>query len=585
MKKTQRSFWSAAQVFLAFAVFTGAAGAQTAGSPGVGDPIFPWMGNGGYDAQDYDINLRFSDDKRSVTSGVTNMEALATQDLSQFDLDFGSMTVSSVSVNGAPARFQQADPELIIVPATPLKNGERFKVGVVYSGVAGSKANPNEFEDNFWYVNNGSLTVLSQPSGMFMWSPVNEIPSDKATFTITLTASQKDTAVVSGALVGATNNADGSRTTTFRIGTPTTTYVVVLAVGDFKLEEQGKVGDVRVRHYLSPATTPVMREAVMETPNIINFFNKYLTPYPFAEVGVLTTDNDLGFALETQTLVTMPASFGQGENVAFNTMVVAHELAHLWFSSLVTYKTNKDIWVHEGFAEYLGMLYAADRYKDQFSLEDSLRDSYPSLVNGLFVRQLEKAQLVTALKTQFGNSRINGAGVARVLEALFSGTLPAALRDNILKRDPQTFGALADAISELPFTSVIYPSRARFVLFEVAGSKVQSPPPGWDVLTAPGALKAGDDLFNQGVYERGAMALFALRAKIGDEAFWKTLRAYLEKYKFSSASNEDFINLTGELNGADAKEFLNRWVNDPQTPDLPELGLKAADFKLGAVFK
>ncbi|NJK44644.1 MAG: M1 family metallopeptidase [Pleurocapsa sp. SU_196_0] len=196
-------------------------------------PDFRVDGNGGYDAQDYDINLRFSSDKRSAM-GVTTMEALATQDLSQFNLDFGTMSVSSITVNGAAARFQQSDPELVVMPAQPLKTGEWFRVTVTYAGTPGSASNPNEFGDEaFWLLNNNTLTVLSQPSGMFMWSPVNEHPSDKATFTVALTAPKTDTAVVSGVLTGSVDNADGSRTTTFRIGTPTTTYVVMFSVGNY----------------------------------------------------------------------------------------------------------------------------------------------------------------------------------------------------------------------------------------------------------------------------------------------------------------------------------------------------------------
>jgi aminopeptidase N len=557
--------------------------ALSPGSSSLNDPIFPWMGNGGYDAQDYNIKLRFTPDKRGVAGGVTTMEAVATQDLSQFNLDFGVMDVQSVTVNGSSARFNHEDPELTILPAQSIPNGERFRVTVTYSGTPGSVENPNPFGGQFWFVRNGTLTVLSQPSGMFMWSPVNEHPSDKATFTLALTAPHTDTAAATGVLTGTTDNADGSRTTTFRLATPTTTYVVMFAVGQYTLEEQGKVGDVRVRHYLSPATTPTMRQAVLETPNIIRYFNERLTPYPFPEVGVLTTDNNLGFALETQTLVTMPASFGNS-GLPYTTMVVAHELAHLWFSSLVTYKTNKDIWVHEGFAQYLGELYATERFRGQYSLEDNLRRAYPSIVNGRRVTSLGRGNLVNLLKNSFGDAPLTPDSTARLLELIFKNTMPEAVRAGVLAARPANVNAFADLIAGLAFDTVIVSNRVSDELGALLRG-TSSPVQNRDVLTPPGALKAGDDLFNQGVYVRGAMALYALRARVGDEAFWALLRAYLERYKFANASNEDFIALTAERLGADTGAFLARWVLDEQTPDLPELGLRAADYRLGAVFR
>ncbi len=542
------------------------------------------MGNGGYDAQDYAINLRFTPDKRDVI-GVTTMTALATQDLSQFNLDFGTPTVQAITVNGAPARFDHADPELTVVPAQPITKGSSFQVTVTYAGTPGSVDNPNPFGGGFWYVNNGTLTVLSQPSGMFMWSPVNEHPSDKATFTLSLTGSRTDTVAATGVLTGTTDNADGTRTTTFRIGSPTTTYVVMFALGQYTLEEQGKVGEVRVRHYFAPGTTPTMRQAVLETPNIIRFFNERLIPYPFPEVGALTTDNNLGFALETQTLVTMPSSFGNA-GLPYTTMVVAHELAHLWFSSLVTYKTNKDIWVHEGFAQYLGDLYATQRFPGQYSLEDNLRRAYPSIVNGIRVSTLERVQLVQSLRNTFGDALLNPDLTAKVLQTVFNGTLPEAMRAGILARNPPTVNALADLIAGLPFSSVLVsPSRLQAELTTLLRGSTGTRVNMWDILTPPGALKAGDNLFNQGVYVRGAMALYALKNRLGEPAFWALLRAYLERYKFANASNEDFIALTAQLHGAETGAFLDRWVNDPQTPDLPELGLRAADVRLGAVFR
>src|SRR5256885_14062505 len=64
-----------------------AQGAFTPGAPGGGDPYFPDMGNGGYDAQHYSLSLAYD----SGTGGIdahARIDARATQNLSSFDLDF-----------------------------------------------------------------------------------------------------------------------------------------------------------------------------------------------------------------------------------------------------------------------------------------------------------------------------------------------------------------------------------------------------------------------------------------------------------------------------------------------------------------
>src|SRR5688572_21462703 len=78
----------------------------TPGAAGIGDRLFPTLGNGGYDARHYTLALRYPSAARVQTVvGTLTMEATATQALSAFNLDFDGDAVSSVSVDGASAAF------------------------------------------------------------------------------------------------------------------------------------------------------------------------------------------------------------------------------------------------------------------------------------------------------------------------------------------------------------------------------------------------------------------------------------------------------------------------------------------------
>jgi aminopeptidase N len=580
-------FKTVARVLIALLGFSTLVFAQTTGSSSLNDPIFAFMGNGGYDAQDYDIALKISSDHQTG-QGATTMMALATQDLSSFNLDFGSMTVTSVIVNGEMARFAQADPELTIIPAKAVLKGENFKVSVTYAGKPGSVAvNTSAFGGaNFWMATSNQLTVLSEPSAMFAWSPVNDHPSDKASFSLHLSAPKGEQAIANGVLISRVENNDGTATSNYRIDTPTSTYFVVMAVGDFKLEEQGQVGDVRVRHYLSPRTSNVLRQAVFETPKIIRFFEDQLGAYPFKEVGVLTVNRDFGFALETQSLVTFPLSFGP--NFDLNVEIVAHELAHQWFGAYVTLKTHKDMWLHEGFAEYFSWLYTDHRLSDQGqTLKAQIKDIYPDIAAGSAVADMNKTQFLERLRGyRYGEALMVGKNLERALFLMFEGTLPKKFQDEVLAKFPSgaTIKQIADVVQTWSFSKVRLGTPSRIELIPLTGKPALRNTADLGLFTPPGALKAGDDIFNNGVYWRGAMTLHALRLKIGDEKFFGLLRAYLEKYKFGNASNEDFVNLTLEFAGIQAKTLLEHWLFDVQCPDFPELGLFVKDFKLGIIF-
>src|SRR4051812_42439567 len=73
-----------------------AAGTAQPGAPGVGDSIFPALGNGGYNAGHYKLRLSYpAAAPVQQVRGIVTMDAVATQDLSSFNLDFGGDAVKS----------------------------------------------------------------------------------------------------------------------------------------------------------------------------------------------------------------------------------------------------------------------------------------------------------------------------------------------------------------------------------------------------------------------------------------------------------------------------------------------------------
>src|SRR3954463_2817438 len=91
---------------LVLVVGAGAASAAdfTAGSPGLGDPMFPGAGNGGYDVQNYNLTLDYSPTSTQLAATAV-ITATATQNLSSFNLDLRGFAISRLLVNGRAAGF------------------------------------------------------------------------------------------------------------------------------------------------------------------------------------------------------------------------------------------------------------------------------------------------------------------------------------------------------------------------------------------------------------------------------------------------------------------------------------------------
>ncbi|HWE62783.1 MAG TPA: M1 family peptidase, partial [Chloroflexota bacterium] len=67
------------------------------GAASLGDPYYPSLGNGGYDALHYTLDLTVNVRKNTI-AGAARIDARATQDLSQFSLDFSGFTIARVMI-------------------------------------------------------------------------------------------------------------------------------------------------------------------------------------------------------------------------------------------------------------------------------------------------------------------------------------------------------------------------------------------------------------------------------------------------------------------------------------------------------
>ena len=74
------------------------------------------------------------------------------------------------------------------------------------------------------------------------------------------------------------------------------------------------------------------------------------------------------------------------------------------------------------------------------------------------------------------------------------------------------------------------------------------------------------DLLNPNNYQKGAWVLHMLRSQLGDDAFFRGIRAYYESHKNSVASTEDLRAALEKASRRDLRAFFARWVYDSGHP-------------------
>jgi aminopeptidase N len=281
---------------------------------------------------------------------IATISADAVQSLSRFNLDFLGLEIESLKVNGVSATYARDGGELAITPARPINARDSFTITVLYRGSPeprSTKAIPIAVG---WIATGNGSYVLNEPEGASTWYPVNDHPSDKASYTFHVIVPDGYSVIANGTLVSQTPTGDGHATWTYEEKAPMASYLTQLAIGDFRLSNAPGPGGVTIRNAFASTLADDATIDFSRTPEMLQLFSADFGPYPFDVYGAVVVSDRTQFALETQTLSIFDASFVDGSIDGDD--VVAHELAHQWFGDSVTPSSWKDIWLNEGFATY-----------------------------------------------------------------------------------------------------------------------------------------------------------------------------------------------------------------------------------------
>jgi aminopeptidase N len=461
-------------------------GRFTPGASGVGDPYFPLEGNGGYDALHYSLDLSYDPDYDQLDGEVT-LTARATQNLSSFDLDLSGMDVDRVTVDRSRADYKRRGQELIITPRRGLRKGKVFTATIRYGGVPQTiVGSPIVFGSPYGFLHTpDGAFVGGEPNGASTWFPVNDHPSDKATYDYTITVPKGLTAVSNGRLVShrgevASFSRRSAQTSAevfkWREDSPMSSYLTTIDIGKWDVKQGRTPGGVPNYTAVDPVLLQNQPDAVNffydTTSDVIDTLGKVFGKYPFSSTGAIADDarfngQPLGFSLETQSKPVYSAVRSKG--------TIVHELAHQWFGDAVSPRQWKDVWLNESFATWV---------------------------------------------TWYWNETHGGAKASDQARTTYAN-----------RPFPDRPGN--------PFWSVVLGDPQR------------------------------DTMFNDRVYNGGAIMLQLLREKIGDAHFFTLARTWIAQNKYSNASTAQFTQLAEKVSGQDLDAFFKDWLYSPIKPDLP----------------
>ena len=210
------------------------------------------------------------------------------------------------------------------------------------------------------------LCTEMEPADARRLFPCWDEPSFRARFSVSVRLPKEGWTAVSNMPV---KHGDGGECE-FEITPSMPSYLVVLALGDFATLE-GEADGIKIRVVAPKDRIQNGRYALESAQTILHYYDEYFGfkfPLPKLDLIAVSGGGGFGGAMENwggivfseNSLLYDPAVSSQATKERIFE-VTAHEMAHQWFGDLVTMAWWDNLWLNEGFAEWMGQS-AADRF-------------------------------------------------------------------------------------------------------------------------------------------------------------------------------------------------------------------------------
>lgn len=329
---------------------------------GASVPCFAQRLPGGVTPTHYDLMVE-PDLAAATFAGTEKITVTLRKPATAIVLNAAEITFDKVSITAggktqeAKVSEDGAKEQVTFTVASAIPAGEAT-IAIAYRGILNdqlrglylSKANNRRY----------AVTQLEATDARRMFPSFDE-PAFKATFSLAAVIDEGDHAISNGAVMSDTPGPrPGQHTVKFDTSPKMSSYLVALAVGDFECIEGGADG-TPIRVCSTPDKKALLGFALESAQQILKYYNRYYAvKYPFKKLDVVAVPDFAAGAMENVGAIFYRESYllADPSNASTATkktvaVVLAHEMAHQWFGDLVTMQWWDDIWLNEGFANWM----------------------------------------------------------------------------------------------------------------------------------------------------------------------------------------------------------------------------------------
>lgn len=249
------------------------------------------------------------------------------------------------------------------------------------------------------------------------WVPLQDTPQIRFTYSAKVTA-PKDVMV----LMSADNDPNATRDGEyeFKMPQPIPSYLMAIAAGDLVFKPVSGRSGV----WAEPAMVDKAVKEFEDTEKMITTTEQLYGPYRWDRYDMLVLPPSFPYGgMENPRLTFATPTVIVGDKSLVS--LIAHELAHSWSGNLVTFATDRDAWLNEGFTTYVqGRITEAMYGQDMADMEhvidrDELKKEYATLDPKLQVMALKPGELADPDGSSSATVYTKGAWMLQWLEQAY----------------------------------------------------------------------------------------------------------------------------------------------------------------------
>ncbi len=301
----------------------------------------------------FSINLFDSSDqvngRATIRFAVIKETNTLTLDLIKIAADKKGMTVLGVLEGNQPISFVHDKDIIKINFSGKLPRGTEKEIEVVYQGIPkdGLLISNNKYNHRVFFADHW-------PDRARNWLPCVDHPSDKATVDFLITAPDHFQVVANGVQIEETSLGNGKKLTHYRETVPLPVKVMVIGVADFAVQLADVVQCIPVYSWVYPEEKDKGFFDYAQAATILPFYINNIGPYGYKKLANVQSKTRFG-GLENASAIFYYENSVTGTRQTES--LFAHEIAHQWFGNMATEKEWAHVWLSEGFATYMTVLY------------------------------------------------------------------------------------------------------------------------------------------------------------------------------------------------------------------------------------